>query len=111
MSPIDVGGILVALIAAFGALMASRSASRAATANSRFEAEKEAYERARKFDVQTIAHQNIEIEQLREDNDALTKELREVKKRLARLEDASQLTLEALLRERLEELDERADGA
>lgn len=91
MTAIDIGAVLVAVIAAIGAWAAQHSAAKAskvnATVSGRLEAERGAYERARAFDIQTIAHQQQEIDNLREANLRLTKELRSVKLRLARIEN------------------------
>ena len=118
MSPIDVGSIVVAIVAALGAVAAQRSASRAGQASTKVQAETNAYERARKMDVETIERQSQEIAELRRrnshleqhierletDNDNLRRNLRTVERRLAKLEDISP-ALEALLRQRLEEAD------
>jgi FtsZ-binding cell division protein ZapB len=78
----DVGGIItiiVAVIAAGSAYASQRAAARATTINtsttSRVDMEKEAYERARKFDIETIARQDAEIEELRADNRMLHEKL------------------------------------
>lgn len=87
---IDIGSVIVALIAAFGAWAAQRAAARATrlnnTVSSRLDAERGAYERARAFDIQTIERQNAEILILRESNDRLRTELILVAKRVAHLE-------------------------
>jgi predicted RNase H-like nuclease (RuvC/YqgF family) len=78
-----IGGILVAMIAAWSAIQAQKAAAAASRTNtetaSRLEAEKEAYERARKFDVETINRQDTEIQELRE-------EVTKLKARIADLE-------------------------
>lgn len=61
-------GIAISLITALGAWASSRASSRASTANSKTEAEKEAYDRARKMDVATIERQDAELEEIREQN-------------------------------------------
>lgn len=90
MGILDVGGIVIALIAAFGAWAAHRSAGKASVANTtvsgKLQAEQEAYERARAFDVATIERQDKELKFLREENKRLHEELAEVKARLADLE-------------------------
>lgn len=74
--------ILISAIGALGAWAASRSSARAAIANakttadanketSRAEAEKEAYDRARKMDIETIERQDKEIDEIREQNKLL----------------------------------------
>lgn len=67
----NVVSLFVAAMAALAALASQRSASRASTMNtqttSRVDMEKEAYDRARKFDIETIERQDAEIASLRED--------------------------------------------
>ncbi len=67
--------IIVAVIAAGSAYASQRAAARASTMNvnttSRVDMEKDAYERARKFDIETIERQDREIEELRADNRTL----------------------------------------
>ena len=90
MDLIDVGAIIVAIIAALGAWAAQRVAVKANRFNkvvsSRMEAEKGAYERARAFDTQTIDRQNAEINLLRTANEQLRRDLIVVEKRIAHLE-------------------------
>ena len=61
--------IIVALVAAFGALASNRAAARASQLNtmttSRVDMEREAYDRARAFDTETIRRQDAEIDELR----------------------------------------------
>ena len=61
--------IIVAAIAGVSALASQRAAARASTMNtqttSRVDMEREAYERARAFDTETIARQDREIAELR----------------------------------------------
>lgn len=93
MELIDLGAILVAAVAAFGAWAAQRAAAKASkqniTASGRLDAEKGAYERARAFDIQTIERQETEIKELRDANESLRRELWVVKARLARLKEAA----------------------
>lgn len=69
MAPIDLIPIGVASIASFAAYWSNRSANRATTTNTqiggRLDAEKEAYERARQFDLETIKRQDTELRELR----------------------------------------------
>jgi hypothetical protein len=69
MDPINVGSIIVAVIAAAAAYASQRAAARASTLNttatSRVEMEKDAYNRARAFDTETIRRQDEEISELR----------------------------------------------
>lgn len=99
--------IAVALISVLSAALAGRSAraaakynSDASVVNSRTLAEQDAYNRARKMDVDTIERQDKEIDQiaeqnrrlrarvaeLEEDNEKLHEENRILKKRVSRLE-------------------------
>lgn len=58
--------ILVAMIAAFSAYASQKQASKAVTTTNRLDFEKEAFDRARKYDTDTIARQDLEIEELRQ---------------------------------------------
>ena len=90
MDLINVGAIVVAIIAAFGAWAAQRVTAKASRSNNiastRLEAEKGAYERARALDIQTIDRQNDDIIQLRTANEELRTDLLVVEKRVAHLE-------------------------
>lgn len=83
MDPINIGGIIVAMVAAAGAWASQRAAARASlrniTTNARLEMEDEAYERARDFDMQTIKMQERELKFLRRERDALFNENRSLK--------------------------------
>ena len=61
--------VIVAIIAAGSAYASQRAAARASTLNTstttRVDMEKEAYDRARKFDIETIQRQDAEILELR----------------------------------------------
>jgi TolA-binding protein len=101
--PTEVVTVGVAAIAAGGAWAAQRSAAKASMVNtsvtSRLEAEKEAYERARTFDIQTIERQQQEIKDLRE-------QVVLMRERLAKLEGRTPMSmsnLEGLLGERLKD--------
>lgn len=100
ITPIDIGSIGVALIAAGGAWASQRSASKATNintmVNARIEAEKDAYERARAFDTETIRRQNEEIRDLRA-------EVSKCRERIAVLEHGHPSSLERMLLERLDE--------
>lgn|SRR5512134_1401222 len=81
LDPINIGAIVVALTGAFGGWAAQRAATKA----TRFTAETEAYNRARKLDIETIERQdkeyaeleakhkktNLELKEAHEDNDKL----------------------------------------
>lgn len=62
--------LLIAVVSALSAWASQRAAARATTLNtettSRVDMEKEAYERARKFDIETITRQDAELEEVRE---------------------------------------------
>lgn len=109
MTPLDIGSIIVAIVAALGAWAAQRSAAKSNTFNTlvagRLDAEREAYERARGFDVETIKRQDAEINELRAYNEALKNELKQVKARLRKLEVLFP-EWERLLNERLAESDD-----
>jgi len=90
MEILDFGGIVIAVIAAFGAWAAHRAAGKASITNTsvsgKLEAERGAYERARTFDVATINRQDKELKALREENKNLRSEIEVLKERLADLE-------------------------
>lgn len=97
--PTEALSLGVAGIAALGAWASQRAASKASTVSTRMDAEKEAYERARQFDIETIQRQQEEIKQLRE-------RLAVAESKVQKLEEhtpISLLGLEGLLREREEE--------
>ena len=62
---LPVASIIVAIVGAFGAYAAQKAASKASQSSSRMDSERDAYERARAFDTETIRRQDIEIEELR----------------------------------------------
>lgn len=70
-----VASIIVSAIAALATWLASRQSTKAAMTNtvtsSRVEMEKEAYERARKLDTDTIIRQDAELKELEEKYDKL----------------------------------------
>lgn len=111
MTALDIGGIIVAIVAALGAWAAQRAASNATKTNTevsgRLEAERGAYERARVFDTETIRRQNEEILELRKENERLKKELAQVKARLRKLETSATAikNIERLLHDRLDDPD------
>ncbi|MCA1806540.1 MAG: hypothetical protein LC687_01555 [Actinobacteria bacterium] len=88
---LDLAPIIVAIVAALGAWAAQRSSSNAARVNStvsiRLEAEREAYERARAFDVQTIERQGAEVHSLRESNEGMRREIIVLQRRVLKLEN------------------------
>jgi predicted RNase H-like nuclease (RuvC/YqgF family) len=90
MDGASLASLLVAAVAAAGAWASQRAASKASTKNvdatSRVEMEKEAYDRARSYDTETIKRQDEEIKELREDNKRLHAEVQMLMQRIARLE-------------------------
>lgn len=86
MDATNLASIAVAVIAALAAIASQRSASRASTAGSRLDAEREAYERARKFDTDTIARQAQELKELREEKEELEEQVDILRWRVYRLE-------------------------
>lgn len=101
MTPVNVATIIVALIAGISAWAAQKAAAKASekntTATTRVDMEKDAYERARAFDTETITRQDDRIKDLELENAELHKEIRMLRARTARLERAlGPLNLEAL---------------
>lgn len=97
LDPVSVASLLVALIAAVGAWATQRTSAKASTTNattsSRVDMEREAYERARTYDTETIRRQDEEIAELRADlrsaREELTsarEEIRELKYKVNQLE-------------------------
>jgi peptidoglycan hydrolase CwlO-like protein len=85
MKSSDWAVIIVALISVVSAVLAGRSARKAAKydseasiTNSRTVAETEAYNRARKMDIETIERQDKEIDEVREQNRKLRAKIREL---------------------------------
>lgn len=81
----DLALILVAVISVISAVLSSRSARKAAkydsdssVTNTRTVAETEAYNRARKMDIETIQRQDNEIDEIREQNRKLRAKVREL---------------------------------
>lgn len=100
-------GVLVAVISAAAAFASQRSAAKASTMNtdttSRVEMEKEAYNRARAFDTETITRQDKRIEELERDNITLHEQMAVARSeaRTARAEARAAHAENALLRERI----------
>lgn len=83
----------VALIALVSAVLSGRSAANASKYSSRTQAETEAYNRARKMDVETIERQDKELTELDEkykflrlDNERLHEDNDRLRRRVSRLE-------------------------
>lgn len=102
-----ISGIIVSIIAALGGWLAARAAANATVKNvstsSRVEMEKEAYERARKLDTDTIARQDEELEELRTNQRAINEDVKLVNRENERLhrENIHILDDNARLREEL----------
>lgn len=81
-----VASVIVAFIAAASAYAAQRSASKASSkqveVHGRVDMEKEAYERARAFDTETIRRQDEELAELRQDKKDLLAEVKELRKQV-----------------------------
>lgn len=109
MDSTNIAGLAVSLIATFVGYMSARSANKASNRNTelsaRFSMEDKAYERARKFDTDTIERQDEEIQELRAMNQKLETEVHELKEANSKLSDV-QAKNEALNRE-VEELRDR----
>lgn len=90
MDPTPIASVIVATIAAGAAYASQRSASKATKqqdhTHGRVEMEKEAYERARSYDTETIRRQNVEIEKLHVENKELKSKVDNLFKRVRHLE-------------------------
>jgi len=84
--PTELISIAVAVVAAFGAWASQRAASKASTVSSRMDAEKEAYERARALDTETINRLQAENKELREKLEELDKKYETCNSNLLRLQ-------------------------
>lgn len=82
--------IIVACVAAASAYASQRAAAKASmlntTTTSRVDMEREAYERARAFDTETITRQDREIVELRATETELRKEVKRLERRVRVLE-------------------------
>ena len=98
MDPINVGSIIVGLIAAVSAYASQRAASKASIVNttveSRIQMENEAYERARAFDTETIRRQDEEIKELRGIIKHLEQKVRSLRVHLSRARRGLPVNLE-----------------
>ena len=90
MNAIDISAVIIAVIALGSSWVTARTSSKATTinneTNARVEMEKEAYARAREFDVNTIERQNEQIENLQRENRELKETIRVLTERINRLE-------------------------
>lgn len=78
--------ILVAVVAALSAAASQRAASRASSQTSRLDMEREAYERARAYDTETIRRQDVEIDELRSEIRDLRGQNTDLRRRVFMLE-------------------------
>ena len=108
---IDGGGVIVAVIAAVSAFLSQKSAQRAHSFNiqveTRLDAEKEAYQRAREFDTETIKRQQDQIDELVEDNKNLSEEVKSLKKQVANLMQGFPKVLREMVRDHVEGQDDK----
>lgn len=92
IDPAIIGAIIVALIAGVAGFASQKAISRAtminATVNSRAELEKEAYLRARNYDVETIKRQDDDLDELRQENEELQIKIRALITHIIQLEEA-----------------------
>lgn len=98
--------IIISLIAAAGGYLAARASAKASMKNistsSRVEMEKEAYERARKLDTDTINRQDSELDELRQNQKALNEDIKLVNRESERVHQENRLILEDNTRLRAE---------
>jgi peptidoglycan hydrolase CwlO-like protein len=71
--------IIVAAIALFSAIAAGRAAAGASKYSARAQAETEAYNRARKMDIETIERQDKEIDEIRKESKNLRDKVKDLK--------------------------------
>lgn len=90
MEPVSWAVLIVAAISAFGSWATARASGKATITNAevtaRVEMEKEAYGRARAFDISTIERQDQEILELREENKEIRTENQELRRQIQLLE-------------------------
>jgi predicted nuclease with TOPRIM domain len=101
-----VSSIIISIIAALSGYLASRASAKASVKNvatsSRVEMEKEAYERARKMDTQTIERQDAELAELFENQRNLNADIKLVNKENELLHGENRIILEDNARLRTE---------
>jgi TolA-binding protein len=78
--------VISALLSGRAAQKAAQSSSKASISNARTQAETEAYNRARKMDIETIGRQDEEIEELRVEIRNLKLENQRLRRRITHLE-------------------------
>lgn len=84
--------VIVGVVAAWGAWSSQRQVTKANEYSTRLDYEKEAYERARAYDVGTITSQDAEIAELKLENKQLREELNALRERLRKLEEFNHIT-------------------
>ena len=98
--------IIISLIAAIGGYLAARASAKASMKNistsSRVEMEKEAYERARKMDTETIKRQDDELAELFDKQKTLNEDIKMVHRENDRLYGENRIILEDNARLRAE---------
>lgn len=111
---VNVGGLLVAIVAAFGAWAAAKVSAKATNTNAalsaRVAAEDGAYERAREFDMSIIDRQEIELKELRAENEKQKVKIKQIEEENQRLKlENKQMRAEMrVVRHRLDALEENA---
>lgn len=79
---VGIASIVISIVAALGAWLSARESRKATTTNTvasgRVEMEKEAYERARALDVETIERQDKRIKELEEEAEDTEEDLRQL---------------------------------
>lgn len=71
--------VIVAGISLISAILSGRAAAGASKYSSKAQAETEAYNRARKMDIETIERQDKELEEIREENRKMQQKMGELK--------------------------------
>jgi chromosome segregation ATPase len=113
MEPAAIASIIVSLIAALAGYASQRAAAKASTKNAatssrteldktRADAEKEAYERARAFDTETIRRQDEELDELRQHMRELNADVKRVTTENEQLHTENRTVLEDNARLRAE---------
>lgn len=90
MDTTSIVSVAVASIAALAAYASQRASSRASVLNAgttaRVDMERDAYLRAREYDTETIRRQDVELHEIREENQMLRLEIRDLRARMSKLE-------------------------
>lgn len=116
MEAFNWAGVVVAIIGVLSAILSGRAArtaakysSDASVANAKVAAETEAYNRARRMDIETIERQDKEIEEIRKNNSDLREKVRAVMQanELLRQDNASLHEDNQALRRRVTRLEQQ----